>query len=314
MRLRRPGRLRHEDDVSAAGLVYLDTNAASNLFRPGAADDVRVRAAELLLDDARGGRSPIVFSVAILDELAAVAKHDRGLFDRITGFLWLGETHLLRSTYDLAHLEVAARRRLVDRERFESRDIRRDVRRWYGQSAFLAERAADVRRQTEEFKREEEARRADVRRQVAASPQIRRSIAVESRDWWTTAEQRIDEWVRESWAADAKDYGLPPDAESWPQPSSIPTVWGMFAFKMARMHLNIGENRRVDGSDFHDAHHYVAASYAEVLVTDDARFRQTCELIPTTRFQVIGLEEFVRGVVSSPTSPTFMSRSPNRTP
>lgn len=282
--------------MSAADLTYLDTNAASNLFRPGAADDVRVRAADMLIDEARGG-SRIAFSVAILDELAAVAKHDRGLFDRITGFLWLGEDRLLRSTYDLAHLEVAARRRLVDREPFESRDVRRDVRRWYGQGAFLAERAADVRRQTEEFKREEEARRADVRRQVAASPQIRRPIAVESRDWWATAEQRIGEWVRESWKTDARDYGLSEDPASWPQPWTIPTVWGMFAFKMARMHLNIGENRRVDGSDFHDAHHYVAASYAEVLVTDDARFRQTCELIPTTPFRVVGLDEFVRSVV-----------------
>jgi len=299
--------------MSATGLVYLDTNAASNLFRLGAADDVRVRAAGLLLDDARGGRSPVAFSVAILDELAAVAKHDRALFDRITGFLWLGEEHLLHSTYDLAHLEVAARRRLVDREPFQSRAVRRDVRRWYGKSTFLAQRAADMRRQTEEFKREEEARRADVRREVVASPNIRRPIAVESRDWWAAAEQRIDEWVRESWATDAKDYGLPADAESWPQPSTIPTVWGMFAFKMARMHLNIGENRRVDGSDFHDAHHYVAASYAKVLVTDDARFRQTCELIPTTQFGVIGLDEFVRDVVSSPTSLTFTSRTRNKT-
>jgi hypothetical protein len=158
---------------------------------------------------------------------------------------------------DLARLEVGLGRALIGREPFDSREVRRELRRAYTQRSYLAERTAEVGRQTQVFKREEEERRESIRQTVAASPQIKRSLARESRDWWSGAKERITDWIRESWAAEPQSYGLAPDPGSWPDPAAVPTVWGMFAYKMARMHLNIGERRRVGGSDFYDAHHYV---------------------------------------------------------
>jgi len=275
---------------------YLDTNAVSNLFRPSGplTSDALTSARGLLVRSSSAGTTTILISAALLDELSGISATDPSLHGEISEFLWsVGGANLLRSTMDLARLEVGLGRVLTGREPFDSREVRRELRRAYGHRSYLAERTAEVGRQTELFKREEEERRESIRQTVAASPQIKRSLAHESRDWWSGAKERINDWIRESWAAEPQSYGLAPDPGSWPDPAAVPTVWGMFAYKMARMHLNIGERRRVDGSDFYDAHHYVAASYADILVTDDSAFGLTCDLIPTTPFRRVGFREYV---------------------
>jgi len=87
--------------------------------------------------------------------------------------------------------------------------------------------------------------------------------------------------------------GLLADPAAWPKPQALQSIWRFHAYKMARIFLNVGEGRKVLGSDMYDAHHYVAASYTDLLVTDDAGFQATCEAIPNPRLKVVTFEEFV---------------------
>jgi hypothetical protein len=73
----------------------------------------------------------------------------------------------------------------------------------------------------------------------------------------------------------------------------VASVRRFVAYYMGRMILNLGSNRRIDGSDAYDARHYVAASYADVMVTDDARFRETYQQIPSPTFVLETFDEFV---------------------
>ena len=90
-----------------------------------------------------------------------------------------------------------------------------------------------------------------------------------------------------------EQLGLPDDRAAWPQPKVLESIWRFYAYKMARIHLNVGEGRRVPGSDLYDAHRYVSASHCDVLVTDDDDFRTTCGVIPGPRFTLYTFDEFV---------------------
>jgi hypothetical protein len=60
----------------------------------------------------------------------------------------------------------------------------------------------------------------------------------------------------------------------------------MQAYYMARIALNVGENRKIVGSDMYDIQHYGHASYADLMVTDDRAFIATYETIPDKPFAI----------------------------
>jgi hypothetical protein len=61
---------------------------------------------------------------------------------------------------------------------------------------------------------------------------------------------------------------------------------------MARIYLNVGENRSIKESDYYDAEHWAAATYADVLVRDDAAMTDTMKLISRADLIVEGFEAF----------------------
>jgi hypothetical protein len=73
--------------------------------------------------------------------------------------------------------------------------------------------------------------------------------------------------------------GLCDDQSKWPPLREFGAIWRFHAYKLARIYLNVAEGRRIKGSDLFDAHHYVAASYMNVMVSDDRDLRDTCPQI-----------------------------------
>lgn len=68
---------------------------------------------------------------------------------------------------------------------------------------------------------------------------------------------------------------------------------GTIAFQLARIALTVGDNRRIRGADLWDAIHYADAVYADLMVTDDKGFRETCAAVPRCPFDIETFEEFV---------------------
>jgi hypothetical protein len=140
-----------------------------------------------------------------------------------------------------------------------------------------------------QIKVEEEERRREVLREFG-----HQGIRETTRAWWRDeAEQRITEWIRSYFYTSRAELGLSADQATWPEPRNLPAAWNGYAYKMARMVQSVGEQRKIAASDFFDFHHYVAAGYTEVLVTEDAAFRSTCASIPTTTARIQSLREFM---------------------
>lgn len=70
------------------------------------------------------------------------------------------------------------------------------------------------------------------------------------------------------------------------------------------MKLNLGENRAIKASDRIDAEHYSASTYADVLVTDDRAFTETCEMIPDRPFRIETFDEFVGRLATPRATPS----------
>jgi hypothetical protein len=278
--------------------VFLDTNAVSYFdecppqwqLRPATLARARLRVMERVAD----GSLSVFVSWTLLNELVGICESNPEKYVRTIGFLWkIANNNLLLPTDALARAEVQHGRRLEGNDRLEPRRTAVTVRRATLSCRQLA--AAELprltREQVDQFKNAEEARQREARRRINAIS--KRPLAKGSRKWWANADANVDDWVTDFMTNSCERLRLSKDVAKWPPPRALESAWRYHAYKMARIHLNVGEGRRVDGSDLFDADQYVSASYCDVLVTDDAGFRETIDIIPRPTFKVVGFRQFV---------------------
>ena len=73
----------------------------------------------------------------------------------------------------------------------------------------------------------------------------------------------------------------------------VPSAWHLSRFHTARIKQEVGDRRRIRGSDFLDAEHYSCGPYFDLLVTDDVPFHETCHLLDDRPFELMNFDEFV---------------------
>lgn len=144
------------------------------------------------------------------------------------------------------------------------------------------------------FRADEIALREQTRAHLKGVLRTGDNVPIVLRDWWSRHRENIKDWARDHFRDRRHELELPDDETVWPAFENLSALWNGYSFAMALIYLNVGENRAIRASDDVDRHHYVAASYTDVLVTDDDDFRRTCEMIPTTSFQIQSFDEFVR--------------------
>jgi hypothetical protein len=147
----------------------------------------------------------------------------------------------------------------------------------------VARVANAVADQVREFKVASEERR----RSVLA--QIKGDSARQLRDWWNEKDVRIDEWVKQH--LERRREVLPGDTAVWPKPKDLPALRSYYAYMLARIYLTVGENRRIDEGDYYDTQHFACAAYSALLLSEDARFRQTSEEVGQAKPKVVSLNE-----------------------
>jgi hypothetical protein len=108
-------------------------------------------------------------------------------------------------------------------------------------------------------------------------------------------ERRVNEDVLREITADAiaegKQHGLAVIPVSEVGYSRVPSLWLLVGATTARLTRTAGENRSVKASDNHDRLHASAGAYFDVLVTEDAEFRETLALIPALPFEVLSMSD-----------------------
>jgi hypothetical protein len=268
--------------------LYLDTNAANYLYgRVGWSDHATRSVRRALASECESGRIDLLMSFATLEELSGLGRQDLPRFTKTIKFLLdLAGPRLLLPMNERIKAEVVARGLLNGNTRFVSSSVRRRLRAQVMGHSFVKEVSDAVRRDVDAFGADMEAKRTAIRARLG--PEWSSHTA----RWWDSALPQIDDWTNDYLKASAEALALPADPEQWPQPRQVPTAWSSHAYYMARIALNVGQNRRINDSDRYDHAHYASAIYADLMVTDDRAFVETYTAIPDKPFVVEGFTEF----------------------
>lgn len=276
----------------APSRIYLDTNQWTYCAEPRVAGwtaaglaDLRAAMREKLEAD------EIVFlgSHFHLEEMSRIPDEYRR---PIVEFFWsIVRWFMLLPTMELAKLEVAAGRALEANEPFVTFDHQ--------------QRLKQLSRDGHDFDGIGQRVAADNKKAKAAQTQRRARIQIEipnrvqgmtpeqaTKDWWKDSEATLKNWAESYLAKSKKHFGLPADRSLWPDPVKLPTIRAIIVSHLARIYMQLVEHRRISEGDEHDSHHYAAASYADVFVSEDRAFRSTLAKVPRNPVRVITFNDF----------------------
>ena len=162
---------------------------------------------------------------------------------------------------------------------------------WDAERMLLAE-------QQQAFVEEETA----IRKGVLDSVGGQENLAGKIKDWFADPVKVTADAARAFMRRNHREFVLGEDENEWPQPESLPTVWGMSAYRAARTYLLNRDGRRIDANDFQDWGHYAAAMHADLLVTSDAKFRAVVAFCPPPKPRTVSFEDWV-AEISGPDAP-----------
>ena len=272
--------------------VLLDTNAVGSLYEPrqrrSHEDLAMVR--NLLADRVRNGSVQVVVAYRLIEEYAPVQRFEPARYAATLDYLQrLVGPHLLLPVDQLVEREGRARRRL----RYNECVFDPATRDALWRLARSPEALDAVGLEIDEMKNDHAVK---MERQRARAHEIyleRRLGETIAKDGakpptidevtriWGKQEVRaqIDGWTLDTLKQMVADMKLvSPEAADLPA-SAIPTLRAMTAYYMARIVLNVGHGERIQGSDLFDHYHYSSAVYADAIVSDDAAFTRSVNII-----------------------------------
>ena len=267
--------------------VYLDANAASYLIQPLRGCPAAAETQRALKHHVAAGSLTVVTSLSVFDELAGMARAKAVNYQRTQELLWqLAGSHVLRDNYDRIQFEVH-QGPLIGVDRFLPRDERRALRSEARRPSSAREVARKVPQLTGPFAKEFEKLRTQVLADIGDNP------AAKTRIWWEKAPKHFDDWTVEYFRNNRLLLGLPVSEDDWPEPRHVPSAWHKTTFYLAWIKQTVGESRRIEPSDRYDIDHYVHASYVDLMVTNDRRFRDTYAIMPNQPFLIETFQDFV---------------------
>lgn len=275
--------------------VLLDTNATSHLVQWTKADPTPIR--NVLLGAVKRGILRVEGSLEVFSEIAGVIRGDRNLFESVTELLFaLVGRYWVLPLSERHDTEMAYRGPLPDGTLYMPRRLRRDLRRFGANEPQVRAVAAEIGGQADQYKREAESARDSVigRLKIEARgdppKEVTQSdIRLGMRQW--LAEVDIDDWCRDVLDDGVRQGRIQADRDRWPDVRLVaPSLWHYMNYRLARIAFEVGEGRRIQPSDEYDARHYsFAATYADLLVTEDVAFRRTCETLGDSDLRVVSL-------------------------
>jgi hypothetical protein len=287
--------------------IFLDTNAVSYFFTYPNMDTRDLKCArQALREKVSAGELVVVGSLNVLEEVMMASQSHPGQYRRMRKLL----VSVLESRW-LWPLDKRYREEvrgggglLPEGSRYVPRGTRRGLIKMLSQKGRVDNLQAQIRRDFDQFKSDEQQVRANVLADLKSRPEFERlsdketnmAIREGMREWWAGVDR--GEWARDL-LRDAVSRGhFSQDPADWPDPhTASPSLWHFLSYRLARIYLNVGEGRRIARSDLYDAYHYSAAAYADVLVTDDRAFQDTCNLLEDRPFLLSSFEEFVSRLV-----------------
>lgn len=270
--------------------VCFDSSAFSQLWRSKSVEQRRLHRVRRRLGSAKHGRQPrVAIGSALILGIARIRPRELGR----------KELTLPRSLPEARFLKDARRRTLAEIEAATVRDSSLFVSEEFQRARLegaapmpemweAEEDALMSEKQT--FADEERKSRDGILSDVSRQAELARQVT----GWYSDPEATMSEWARDNMRSRRDDLGLPEDEIVWPDPQSLPTIWGTWAYRTAQIHLSNRDARAVSPNDLPDWKQHAAAMHAAVLVVDDKKFRAIAEVALPPKPEMITSEEFIR--------------------
>lgn len=249
----------------------MDANAIGNVLPKDDTPLARQRRSALKAAT-RQGRLRVLATAQLLQELLVIGASNWSAHRRIMRYLSeVAEFRLMLDTKDLATRELRLGRSLSPSERLVSEATSRQAWRAMSERSSVADIAREVREETDRFVEDEFRLRDEVLARLRAVTPKGESVARNVWRWWTEdPARRVRDFAEATARARTSGLGMV-------SVEALPALWHFHAYKVARIALTLA--RRPGGGisrgDAADAHHYTAAAYVRVFVSDDTKLRRT---------------------------------------
>lgn len=271
--------------------LILDTNVFGDLIEWDQADPTPIR--DRLIAASNGNLVCVQGSLEVFAEATRVFRSRPGHFRKIAELLFqlVGDRWML-PLLERWQPELAQPGLLADRALYLNLGQRRRLSNLNNRDRAIDSIAEEIARQAAQYKIDTEATRSEILARLRqegfqTQSQIRQAYI----RWFNEVDTQ--QWCRDMLDDGVKLGQFPAPLNRWPDlQQAIPSLWHWMRFRLARIALEVGEQRRIAASDEYDARHYsAAAGYSDIFVTNDRLLRETCAMIGETHFRVANLLE-----------------------
>jgi len=271
---------------------YLDSNCLSYCLTPRNqtwTDSGVSRIRERVIQAARSEEIIVLGSQYHIEEASRIPPSLRSEWMRL--FWEVVRWNFLRPTDELSRLESELRRGLHANEPFEDFWYRQAVRTASLRDSTKLDEIADAVRGATAAAGDDLKHRRGATKLDFKTKEPNRKIGPDTDTWWADPETQIADWIEDFLSNNQQSLNLPGDKDQRPKPKDLPLAWAIHAYLMARMVMTVGKDRKILGSDNHDAQHYGMSTYADVIVTEDQGFTLTVAQIPNAK-KLISFDDF----------------------
>lgn len=285
--------------------AYLDTNAILDLFpRPGTnlsphenrrRDTFAREARRLLKLRAAQHRIRLSATPILFQELARHSQSDPDRYLRIVEFarplygrrVFLDGPLLIAEEFRRAG-PVPSPARYADREHI--------TRFWIAATrpSFLAQVVPLARAEAHQYAKQHEALRDSVMPAIhGVKRRPNESLHQALWRWWSADGLTL---VRDMAADSVRDLAADMAGSDYPRSFPVERLtafWYSFSYRLARVVLDIAEQRQIKPSDYADPLHYVTGAYSDVLVTDDVTLHDVHARQPWSTVRPLRLAAFM---------------------
>lgn len=280
-------------NINCYNRYFLDCNAISYLFgHPIVSDATIQEVRERLLQMKASFSDCVIGSVNLLEELAG-ASSDPDRFIKLKDFVpQLFGNQILLPWQDRVRIEIQTGNPVPEEEMFlETSDVSLALEQW----AKKQDIPSLVRNMKINHKSGTETARAGVFRQIQPGKSTRQPVKESKKqadEWFSNFEEQKQSWFQDQWQRLRRDLGLSDDISLCPNVETLPANHAWITSNLTRIYELQGLGLRSDEGDLYDLAHFIDAINADFLVTDDRKFRQTCDLAPWRPFKHITFEIF----------------------
>jgi hypothetical protein len=281
--------------------LFLDTQQWNYLLsKEGYSAHDLATAREQLIRRVKAKELIVVGSLPLLQELMGTATNNPAKYEQLRQLAFEVVQHRWLCPLNQRYVaELLQGGRLPENGCYLGRPERRKLQTIGRKSSQVRAVADETHEEFNRFKTQQDSLHQEVLSKLGDGEKpSQKDVRKSMEQWWQRG--YLEEWVSGALEGSKKKGYLPADRTYPASQAAAPSLWAFMAYKLARIKLNLGEQRAIKASDYFDADHYGCSPYVDGMITDDKPFRETCELIGDEAPKVGGFETLLEVIQGEP--------------